>query len=107
MRQWLALADKAKYAESFNAASELFRKDSSVEEWAAKHPKMLVAGPVVSRGEMVHFSSYEKANPRTLPSTYFVMFKTKFKKKSGKETVQIVKEDGEWKVAHYSIDLDK
>jgi hypothetical protein len=49
----------------------------------------------------------EKANPRTFPSEYFVMFKTKFKKKSGTETVQIVKEDGEWKVAHYSIDLDK
>ena len=107
MRHWLALTDKGKDAESFNAASELFRKNSSVEEWTAKHTKMMEAGPVVSRGEIAGFTPMEKPNHETLPSSYFVTFKTKFKKKSGTELVQIVKENSEWKVASYSIDIDK
>jgi hypothetical protein len=40
-----------------------------------------------------------------LPSSYFVTFKIKFKKKSGTEHVQIVKENGEWKVAACSFDI--
>ena len=107
MRHWLRLADKGKYAESFAAASELFRQNSSVEQWSAKHSKMLGAGPVVSRGEIASFVPGEKPNHETLPGSYFVTFKTKFKNKSGVEHVQIVKENGEWKVAAYSIDIDK
>ncbi|MEY2505453.1 MAG: hypothetical protein QOG27_1733 [Verrucomicrobiota bacterium] len=107
MRHWLQLVDKGKYAESFAAASELFRQNSSVEQWTAKHSKMLEAGPVVSRGKIASFVPMQKPNHETLPSSYSVTFKTKFKKKSGSEWVQIVKENGEWKVATYSIDLDK
>jgi hypothetical protein len=107
MRHWLQLVDKGKYAESFAAASELFRQNSSVEQWSAKHSKMLEAGPVVSRGKMDSFVPREKPSSEALPSSYFATFKTKFKNKSGTEHVQIVKENGEWKVASYSIDIDK
>lgn len=104
MRHWLELVDKGKYAETFAAASESFRHDSSAEKWAAFHPKMLAeTGPVVSRGKISSFSSKEKPNNQTLPSSYQVNFKTKFKIKSGTEYVEIVKENGEWKIANYLI----
>jgi hypothetical protein len=104
MRHWLELVDKRKYAETFAAASESFRHDSSAEKWAAFHPKMLTeTGPVVSRGKISSFTSKEKPNNQTLPSSYQVNFKTKFKIKRGTEYVEIVKENGEWKVAKYLI----
>lgn len=107
MKEWLALVDNGKYAESFAAASEFFRKNSSAEKWKTDHAKMMEAGPVVTRGEMAGFTPMEKPNPDTLPSSYFVTFKTKFQKKSGTEHLQIVKENDQWKVAAYSIDIDK
>jgi hypothetical protein len=104
IKHWLSLVDKGKYAESFAAASESFRKNLSAEKWAANHPKMLAeTGPVDSRGEISSFTTKEKANNQTLPSSYQVEFKTKFKKKSGTEHLEIVKENGEWKVADYLI----
>lgn len=104
MRNWLAMVDKGKYAESFAAASESFRKNLSVEKWAANHLQMLAeTGPTVKRGEISSFRSEEKPNNRTLPSSYRVNFKTKFKKMDGTEYLEIVKENGEWKVAHYIV----
>jgi hypothetical protein len=108
MRHWLSLADKGKYAESFAAASELFRQNSSVAQWTAGHRKMLGEhGAVVARGKIDGFTPLEKPNSTTLPSSYFVTFTTKFKKKSGAEEVQIVKENGEWKISSYKIAPDK
>ena len=101
---WLSLVDKNKYPESFAAASDSFRKDSTAEKWAANHAKMLAdLGPVVSRGEISNFTSNEKPSHEKASSSYQVDFKTKFKKKTGKERLEIVKENGEWKVADYTI----
>lgn len=104
MSAWLKLVDQGKYPESFAAAAESFRRNSSTEKWAAKHAQMLTEmGPVVSRGEIVSFVPGEKEG---VPSSYFVTFKTKFKKKAGSEYVQIVNEKGEWKVASYSTSTE-
>jgi hypothetical protein len=104
MRAWLTQIDKAKYAESFATASESFRKGLSVEKSQTNHAKMLAdIGPVVSRGKIDSFTTKEKPSSETLPSTYQVIFKTKFKKKSAREFLEIVKENREWKVANYLI----
>jgi hypothetical protein len=102
IKHWLALVDKGKYAESFTAASDSFRHDLTAEKWAANHSKMIEeTGPVISRGKMdlttVGPPSHEKA-----PS-YDAHCKTKFKKKSATEHLEIVKENGEWRVANYMI----
>ncbi|MEY2563280.1 MAG: hypothetical protein QOH88_1473 [Verrucomicrobiota bacterium] len=103
IRQWLALLDKGKYAESFTTASDSFRHDLTAENWAAKHSKMLEeTGPVISRGKMGHLMTVGPVSHEKAPS-YDADFKTKFKKKSGTEHVEIVKENGEWKVANYMI----
>jgi hypothetical protein len=108
LRSWLSLLDQGKYAETFAAAAELFRQNSSVENWKDRHAIMLEdSGPVVSRGEIVSFVPSEKPNPDRMPAFYFVTFKTKFKKKSGTEYVQIMKDNGDWKVASYSSQTEK
>jgi hypothetical protein len=102
MTHWLSLADQGKYAESYAAASELFRKNSSVEQWTAERRKVLEErGKVVSRGKIEGFTPSEPPNSNTLPSYYMVTFKTKFEKNAGVEVVQLVRENGEWKVGHY------
>ena len=103
IRDWLSLVDKAKYAESFAAASEIFRRNSTVEQWTAEHRKMLEAnGPVVARGNIDNFMvlPLDKTAPR---SYYEVTFKTKFEKRSAVEEVQIFKDNDEWKVTSYKI----
>lgn len=103
LKHWLVLVDKGKFAESFTAASDSFRHDLTAEKWAANHSKMLdETGPVISRGKM-GLTTAEKPSHETAPSSYQADFKTKFKKKSGTEHLEIVKENGEWKVANYMI----
>jgi hypothetical protein len=103
IKHWLALVDKGKYAESFAAASDSFRHDLTAEKWAANHSKMLEeTGPVISRGK-VDITTAEKPRHEKAPSSYHADAKTKFKKKSGTEHLEIVKENGEWKVADYRI----
>lgn len=107
LRHWLSLVDTGKYAEAFAAASDSFRKDLSAEKWAAHYPKMIAeTGSVTSRGEIASFTTSEKSHEKA-PSHYQVDFKTKFKKKRGTEHLEIVKENGEWKVADYMIIPDK
>lgn len=107
LKHWLALVDKGKYAESFTAASDSFRHDLTTEKWAANHSKMLEeTGPVISRGRL-SLTTSEKPSHEHAPSTYNADFKTKFKKQSGTEHLEIVKENGEWKVANYVIIPDK
>ena len=102
MRHWLALADKGKYAETFAAAAELFRKNSSVEQWTTERRKVLEErGKVLSRGKIDGFTPSEPPNSTSLPSYYMVTFKTRFEKKAGVEVIQLVRENGEWKIGHY------
>jgi hypothetical protein len=83
MKHWLSLADKGEYAESFVTASELFRKNSSVEQWTAERRKVLEErGKVVSRGKIEGFTPSEPPNSNSLPSYYMVTFKTKFEKRA-------------------------
>lgn len=102
IKHWLGLVDKGKYAESFAAASDSFRHDLTAEKWAANYSKMLEeTGPVISRGK-VDLTTVGPPSHERAPS-YDAHCKTKFKKKSGTEHLEIVKENGEWKIANYRI----
>lgn len=59
-------------------------------------------GPVISRGK-VDITTAEEPSHERAPSSYHADCKTKFKNKSGTEHLEIVKENGEWKVANYMI----
>ena len=104
-RAWLALADAGGAAESWGAASALFRRAVSAEDWgraldAARGP----LGPVVRR-------TLKDARPATeLPGPpdgeYVVFqFETEFeRKRSAVETVTPMRDpDGQWRVSGYYI----
>jgi hypothetical protein len=103
INHWLELLDKGKYAESLAAASDSFRHDLTPEKWATNHAKMLAeTGPVVSRGK-VEITNAEPPSHEKASDSYNADFKTKFKKKSGTEHLQLVRESGELKIANYLI----
>lgn len=104
---WLSLLDAGKYAENFAAASESFRKNLTVEDWAKNHASMKKQfGAVVSRDDNVDLktrTSQSDDGKETI--TYTVKIKTTFEKKAGVEAVRMEKESGEWKVADYSVEI--
>jgi Protein of unknown function (DUF4019) len=103
--RWLTLVDSGRYAESWRAASTMFRSAVTAEQWqkalrAAREP----LGALVSR--KLADSRFATSLPGAPDGEYYVFqYGSEFaNKKSALETVTLVKEkDGTWRVAGYFI----
>ena len=102
---WLALVDQAKYAESWDTASTVFKGAVTKEKWdemvKAVRPPL---GDVVSR--MLKSAQYTTSLPGVPDGDYVVIeYDTTFKnKKSAVETITpMLDTDGQWHVAGYTI----
>ena len=105
VKSWLALVDDAAYAKSWSAASALFQKQLTAEQW-----EKTVRGVREQLGKLVSRNSASAEYSRTLPGApdgeYVVVQDTSAfeDKKEATETVVLMKEkDGSWKVAGYFI----
>ena len=102
---WLATVDDGQYAQSWDQASELFRKAITQEKWAeALQQVRKPLGPLVSR--KVKSVQELTSLPGAPDGRYIVMqFETSFaNKKSAVETVTFMLEkDGQWRAAGYYI----
>jgi hypothetical protein len=104
-RDWLALADAGRAAETWAAAAEMFRRAVPDDEWAralraARDP----LGAVVSRSLKEARAATEL--PGAPDGEYVVFqFETQFeRKRSAVETVTPMRDpDGQWRVSGYFI----
>lgn len=103
-KSWLALVDAGNYAQSWNAASTLFKSHVAAAQWesavmAARGP----LGPVVARNPAG--IDFETTLPGAPDGQYAVMkFDTKFRKKAAaSETVTMAMDGGMWKAAGYYV----
>ena len=102
---WLALVDSGKYAESWDQAAGLFKKQVTKEQWekaidAARSP----LGKLGSR--KLTSAQYSKTLPGAPDGEYVVIqFQSAFaNKKSAIETLAPMKDkDGQWRVSGYYI----
>ncbi|MGA2204845.1 MAG: DUF4019 domain-containing protein [Halobacteriota archaeon] len=102
---WLALTDSAKYAESWDEASQLFKNAVTKEQWsstirAARDP----LGKVQSR--KLKSATYSKTLPGAPDGEYVVIkYDTSFEHKaSAVETITpMLDKDGKWRVSGYFI----
>ena len=103
-RAWLSLVDQQKYDASWEAASSLFRSQINEVDWKkAVSTVREPLGPLISR-------TLEETNHATsLPGapdgeSAILQFQPHFKNKElGTETLTLVREDGDWKIAGYFI----
>lgn len=102
---WLALVDAGKYAESWSAASELFRQAVPQAQWPGMVEKARTPfGKLVSR--KVRSAKYTHELPGAPAGDYVVIqYDTDFEKKTGAtETVTPMKDkDGVWRVSGYFV----
>lgn len=103
--KWLAMVDRAKYAESWKEAAELFRNAVQPEQWeqsmqAVREP----LGKLILR--KVKTKAYKSSFPGAPDGEYVVIqFETSFEnKKAAVETVTpMMDKDGIWRVSGYYI----
>ncbi len=104
-KSWLGVVDSGRYAESWNQASALFRKQVSAEQWeravrSARGP----LGKILARD--FKSAQYSRTLPGAPDGEYVVLqHDASFEnKKEALETVVTMKEkDGTWRVAGYFI----
>src|SRR5262249_9792168 len=105
VKPWLALIDAGKYAESWNTASDAFKKAITKEKWAASvKPARDPLGKVKTR--KIKLSVYAKDPPNAPKGEYITLqYDTEFAKKAGAvETLSMLKDrDGKWRPGGYFI----
>ena len=103
--KWLTQIDFANYDESWNLASELFKKSVSLEKWTESIKSVQDSlGTVLSRA--LKSKQYATELPGAPDGEYVVIqYETTFEnKQSGTETVTPMKDkDGEWRVSGYFV----
>lgn len=104
-KAWLQLVDERKYTESWNEASEYFKKAVTKEQW--EHTVQAVREPL---GETVFRQLKSKQYATTLPGApdgeyVVIQFDSSFtKKKTAIETITpMLDKDGIWRVSGYYI----
>ena len=101
---WLKLVDSAKYADSWKDASSYFRSRVPEKTWVS-----MVQGVRAPLGSLVSRSQPSVTFAKTLPGApdgnYALMqFQTSFQKKSSAvETLTMMAEGDQWRVAGYFI----
>lgn len=98
---WLVLHDEGRWRESWNATSESFRKQNTVERWTETAEKVRPPlGAMISRTVIS-----QESVPAPPAGVEVVKFRTNFANKaSAVETVSLVREGGTWKVAGIYIE---
>ena len=99
---WLRLLDEEKYAEGFAAAAAPFREGVTVEDWKRRQvSRRTDLGAVVRRDEMR--AQFVPSNDWKESMAYTIWTQTTFEKMGAGESLTMIQESGEWKVAHYTV----
>ena len=104
-KEWLVLVDEGKYAESWDAAAELFQNAVPKGQWAQQ-----LGGARQPLGKVLKREFKSKAFKTSLPGApdgeyVVIQFQTSFTdKKAAIETVTpMLEKDGRWRVSGYFI----
>ena len=103
-RTWLALTDSARWAESWDAAGNLFKTQLAKAQWGSA-----IANARSPLGAVSSRTFQSENRTKTLPGMPdgdydVIQFQTNFAKKSGAiETVFLAREGSGWKVNGYFI----
>jgi DNA-binding CsgD family transcriptional regulator len=99
-RNWLALVDASRWAESWAATGQAFRKLNTEARWSSLSDKVRVPlGAATSR-----VLTAEESVPAPPAGVEMVKFRTSFANKpAATETLSLVRESGAWKVVGYWI----
>lgn len=104
-KQWLALADEGRYADSWKEAAGYFKNSVAQKQWVQSLESVRTPlGKMVSR--TVRSSNYMTSLPGAPDGEYVVIqFESSFtNKKSAIETVTpMFEKDGRWRVSGYYI----
>jgi DNA-binding CsgD family transcriptional regulator len=100
-RDWLAIVDAGRWAESWRATGDSFRSMNTVEAWTqASQQGRVPLGAMVSRADLSRESV--PAPPHGLE---MVKFRTSFANRAGAtETLTLIREGQAWRVVGYWID---
>ncbi len=102
---WLALVDNGKYAESWNAASTVFKAAVTEEKWvSAMKTVRAPLGKLQTR--VLHSANYTKTLPGAPDGEYVVIvYDTSFEHKqvAAETVISTLEKDGVWRVAGYYI----
>ena len=100
-RSWLALVDAGKWQESFAATTRSFQTSNTVQMWqSASEQARVPLGAMLSRTAISDHNV-----PAAPAGVRAVRFRTDFANKAGAiETVSLVREGGEWRIAGIYID---
>lgn len=103
-QKWLAVVDAGRYAESWNAAAELFKSTIPQDRWIGSMALRNSTGNATKR--QLKSGEYTKSPAGSPPGEYvIVQFYTDFEGKPNSiETVTpVLEKDGKWRVAGYNI----
>lgn len=100
-RNWLAMVDAGRWAESWRATGQSFRSMNTVEAWAqASEEGRVPLGAVVSRADLSR-----EAVPAPPHGLQMVKFRTSFANRpNATETLTLTREAQTWRVVGYVID---
>lgn len=95
--------DQEQYDKVYNEASELWKKDSTLEQSTETLKKLhLKLGKVENR--VVHSATEQQNSSGPLKGNAFIItYQTKFERGEGMETFTLLKENGHWKLARYLV----
>jgi len=101
---WLALVDSGNYAESWDAASSLFKAAMTREVWKAALEQVRAPLGALKERKLAG-AQYATALPNAPAGEYVIFqFNATYAARSGVETVTAMKDkDGVWRVAGYFI----
>ena len=100
-QQWLALVDRSRWSESWNATGQSFKQLNTSGKWAEVSEQGRVPlGQVLSRSPIS-----QQSVPAPPYGYQMVKFRTDFTHRAkATETITLAREGGEWKVVGYWID---
>jgi DNA-binding CsgD family transcriptional regulator len=102
-RDWLAMVDAGRWAESWRATGQAFRSLNTVDAWAqASEQARVPLGALVSRADLS-----QESVPTPPHGAEMVKFRTSFANRANVvETLTLVREGQAWRVVGYLLDWD-
>lgn len=105
---WLKLLDEGKFAESWDAASKIFKMTLNKNEWILFSDN--IRKPLGSLKERKVGAQDAAYNPKGLPEGEYMViaYRTGFSNSDAKELLTLVREsDGQWRILTYQVSAGK
>ena len=92
-----------RYEKIYNEASELWRKDASLEQSVSTLKTLREKLGTVDNRTLQSATAQENSGGPLKGNAYIVTYRTKFQNGEGMETFTLVQRDGRWQLARYLV----